>query len=288
MQNIKYVSVIGAGIMGQQIALNAALYNFSTILYDTNKEALAKAKIWSDEYLASRISKGKLTKEQVNKAKSLLNFEIDLSKAVKQADLVIEAIIEDLSIKKNVFQQLDLFAPNHAILVSNSSRIASSQLAQVTNRQDKVANFHYFNPALVMELIEIVRAPHTSKQTIATLIQFAKDNHKTPIVLQQEVDGFVVNRILGGIMDEALNLLELGIATPEEIDLGLVKGLNHPIGPFKLMDLTGIDLAYAIRKRRTNKTDLSYDPNYTIPQVLQNKIDQGELGRKSGKGWYVY
>lgn len=288
MQKIKNVSVIGAGIMGQQIALNAALCHFDVVLNDSNKEALDKAKTWANEYLASRISKGKLTEEQVNTAKSKLSFEADLTNTVKNADLVIEVIIENLDIKQNLFKQIDKLAPKHALLVSNSSRIASSEIAQVVDRKDKVANFHYFNPALVMELIEVVKGPHTSDETIEALMQFARDNKKTPILLKKEIDGFVVNRVLGGIMDEALNLLELGIATPEEIDLGLMKGLNHPIGPFKLMDLTGIDLAYAIRKRRTDKSDPSYDPNYKIPRVLQEKIERGELGRKTGKGWYSY
>lgn len=288
MQKIKNVSVIGSGIMGQQIALNAALCDFDVVLNDTNKEALDKAKIWINDYLASRITKGKLTEEQVNSAKSKLHFEDNLTNTVKKADLVIEVIIENLDIKQNLFRQLDELAPKHALLVSNSSRIASSKMAQVVNRKDKVANFHYFNPALIMELVEVVKGPHTSDETIEVLMQFARDNNKTPILLKKEIDGFVVNRVLGRIMDEALNLLELEIATPEEIDLGLVKGLNHPIGPFKLMDLTGIDLAYAIRKRRTDISDPSYDPNYKIPHVLQEKIDKGELGRKTGKGWYTY
>lgn len=290
MQKTINVSVIGSGLMGQQIALNAALCGYKVVLNDSNKAALEKAEKWANEYLAGRVEKGKLTKDEVASAKNSLSFELDLQKTVAKSDLVIEAIIENIEIKQEMFKKLDEFAPPQAILATNSSRIASSVVAAATKpeRRTKIANFHYFNPALVMQLVEIVRGPHTGNDTIETLVAFAKNNKKVPIVINKEIDGFVVNRILAKVTDEALFLLEDGVATAEEIDLGCEKGLNYPVGPFKLMDITGIDLAYATRSRRMDKTDPTYDANYTLPKVLVDKFKSGNFGRKTGKGWYDY
>lgn len=285
MQQIKNVCVIGAGVMGRQIALNCAQYGYNSILMDEYPEALAKAKTWAKEYLAARVEKGKMTAEKSNEISGNLVFIDNLHEAAHQADLVIEAIIEKLEIKKELFVKLDKIAPQHALLTTNSSTIVSSRFAALTGRPDKIANFHYFNPALVMQLIEVVKGPHTSDETATTLMEFARQTGKTPILIKKEIDGFVVNRILGVVLDEALYLLDQGVATSEEIDIGVEKGLNYPIGPFRLQDMTGIDLSYLIRQRRYEETGLE---KFRPAEVLKQKYLSGEWGRKTGKGWYTY
>ena len=207
-----------------------------------------------------------------------------MSKAVDQADLVIEAIVEDLSLKRELFLQLDELTPPHTILATNSSMIVSSMLASYTNRPAKVCNIHFFNPVFVMSVVEVVKGAHTSNETVQMAVDFIKQLNKTPLLLQKEITGFIANRILGKIMEEAMSLLEEGIATIEEIDLACTKALNHPIGPFALMDLTGIDTAYAIQKTQYELEDDAKEPSL----LLKEKLDQGQLGRKTGQGFYTY
>ncbi len=198
---------------------------------------------------------------------------------------MIEAIVEKLDAKRSLFQELDSLAPQHAILATNSSTIVSSKVADVTNRADRVCNMHFFNPALVMQLVEVVRNEQTSDETVDTTVQFAKTLSKTPIVLNKEISGFIANRILGALMDEAVSLYEKGIASLEDIDTAVTKGLNHPIGPFALMDLTGIDVNYFVRMERFQETG---NPDDAPKPSLVEKFEKGELGRKTGKGWYTY
>ena len=225
-----------------------------------------------------------LTSEQFEQAKQNLILETSLCKAVEQADLVIEAIVEDLSRKQELFQQLDQLAPAHTILATNSSMIVSSMLASYTNRPDKVCNIHFFNPVFRMDVVEVVKGAHTSDETVKTVVDFVQRMNKTPLLLQKEITGFIANRILAKIMEEAVFLLEEGIATVEEIDLACTKALNHPIGPFALMDLTGLDTAYAIQKTQFELEEDAKEPS----QLLKEKLDHGQLGRKTGQGFYTY
>lgn len=282
---IKKVTVIGAGIMGKQIALNSAIYGYSVVLCDMSNEALKKAEEWKNEWLAGRVQKGKLKAEKVPEINSNIKFIIDIAEAVRDADLVIEAIVEKEEIKRELFKQLDTLTKPETILASNSSFIPSSLIADVTNKQDKVANLHYFNPALVMKLVEVVKGDHTSIETANALYEFAKNTGKEPILLKKEIDGFVANRVLSKIVSEAYYLVEQGIVTPQEVDIALEQGLNHPMGPFKIMDFSGIDLAYLAKQRRYEKTG---NPEDKPPKFLEDKYNKGEFGRKTGKGWYDY
>ncbi len=271
--------------MGHQIAISAAIAGFQVICMDQNPDALQRASDFADTYLAGRISKGRMSSEEVTKTKAGLRFETSLAVAVQQADLIIEAIIEKLEVKRALFSELDTLCPPHTILATNSSYIVSSQIASATNRPDKVVNMHFFNPALVMNLVEIVKGPHVSAETVELLEAVSIQMGKTPIVLQKEIYGFVVNRMLQATRKEALNLLDSGVASVEDIDQAVMKGLGYPMGPFQLLDLTGIDLAYHVGMEKYQSSGNEADkPSPTIVE----KFEKGEWGKKVGKGFYIY
>ncbi|MBU8906088.1 3-hydroxyacyl-CoA dehydrogenase family protein [Desertibacillus haloalkaliphilus] len=285
IEQINHISVIGSGAMGSQIAMVCALAGYEVTLQDINEESLAKAKESLTGHMERRIKKGRLTVDEVNRAFNRLSFENKLEEAVKETDYVIEAIVEKVDVKRELFQQLDELTPPHTILATNSSTIVSSQIADATKRPEKVCNMHFFNPALVMELVEVVQGPHTSEETANVTVELTNKINKRPILLKKEISGFVANRILGKLMNEAIYLLENEIATPEEIDLACTKALNHPIGPFALIDLTGLDVHYNVRMQRYEESGNEEDkPSETIIE----KVERGELGRKAGKGFYTY
>ncbi|MDW7674172.1 MAG: 3-hydroxyacyl-CoA dehydrogenase family protein [Bacillota bacterium] len=284
-REIKNICVVGAGNMGHQIALSAAIAGFKVICMDLNKEILDKAISFTEKYLPERVSKGKLTEEQAKAAANNISFTDDLTNAAKDADLVIEAVVEKIEVKRKVFAELDEICPPHAILTSNSSYIVSSKIADVTKRPDQVCNMHFFVPALVMKLVEVVKGPHTSQETADTVMQVAEKMGKIPVLLQKEIYGFLVNRIVAATKNEALYLYDMGIASYEDIDTAVVNALGHPMGPFRLMDLTGIDLSYYIA---TEKYQESGDPKDKPSPVLVEKFIKKEWGRKVGKGFYDY
>ena len=259
--------------------------NVIAVCMDQDELALKRASDFADSYFAGRIAKGRMSVDEVGQTKARLHFKTSLAEAVKEADLVIEAIIEKLEVKLDVFAQLDRLCPSHTILATNSSYIVSSQIAPATKRPDKVVNMHFFNPALVMNLVEIVKGPHVSDETVAKLEAVTTQLGKTPVVLQKEIYGFVVNRMLQATRKEALNLLDLGIASVEDIDQAVIKGLGYPMGPFQLLDLTGIDLAYHVGMEKYQASGNEEDkPSPTIV----NKFLKGEWGKKVGKGFYEY
>lgn len=282
---IERVCVVGAGVMGRQIALNTALHGYPVTLTDVSAEALRQAEAFAADWLAGRVAKERLTAAEAEATRGRLRYEPELARAAADADLVIEAVVEDLEVKRRLFAELDRICPPRAILATNSSTLVSSKLASATGRPAKVANLHYFNPALVMPLVEVVQGPHTAPETAQALVEFARRTGKTPILLRKEIFGFVANRLLHALRREALHLVEQGIATPAEVDLAAEKGLGHPMGPFRLMDLTGIDIAYQVSQERYRD---SGDPADRPHPLIEEKVRRGELGRKTGKGWYEY
>ncbi len=289
IEDIKTVLVVGAGAMGQQIAMNTALngraHNYKVILCDSFPAALEKAQKWAPDYLAGRVAKGRITQEEADQVAANLSFSDNVEEAAAQADLVIEAIIENLDAKRELFQKISKVCKPDTILGTNSSNIVSSKLADVTEHPERLLNMHYFNPALVMQLVEIVRGPHTADETIQTAYAFAENTGKKPIIIQKEIAGFVANRINAAVTREACLLLEKGIASVEDIDTACEKGLNYPMGPFRLMDLTGLDVNYYVRRDRFAE---SGDPNDAPSPLVIDKVIKGEYGRKTGKGWYDY
>lgn len=283
--DVKNICVVGAGNMGHQIALSAALSGFQVTCTDISPEMLNKAASFAGSYLSERVTKGKLTQQQADEANSHLRFTQSLQEATQDVDFVIEVAVEKIDIKRQLFAELDRLTPAEAILATNSSYIVSSKIADATKRPEKVCNMHFFNPALVMKLVEVVQGPHTSAETAQVAMDLCSKMGKTGILLQKEIYGFVVNRILTAISSEALFLTDIGIASPEEIDIAVTNALGHPMGPFRLMDLTGIDLAYHKALGRYQETrDLKDKPS---PLIVE-KFVKGEWGRKTKKGFYSY
>lgn len=285
INDIKTVCVVGAGNMGHQISLLCAISGFKTICTDISEEQLKKAEAFVDKYLPGRVEKEKLTAEQARQARENISFTSSLEAACKNADFVIEAAVEVLNIKRKVFADMDKFSPPHAILATNSSFIVSSRIADATSRPDKVLNMHFFNPALVMKLVEVVQGPHVSDESREITMALCEKIGKVPVHLKKEVNGFLLNRIFSVISKEANWLLEMGVASFEDIDKACVFGAGHPMGPFTLSDLTGIDLAYIIGMERFRETG---DPaDLPTPSVVEKYV-KGEYGQKTGKGWYDY
>lgn len=285
IDDIKNISVIGAGNMGHQICLQSALKGFNTVCTDISEEMLKKAEAFVDSYLPGRVEKGKLTEKEAKAARKRLRFTSDLKDAVKDADYVIEAALEVLDIKRKIFSDLDKMAPAHAILATNSSAIVSSKLINATHRPDKVLNLHFFNPALVMKLVEVVQGPHVSDETAQLSIALCEKMGKVPVHVKKEIKGFLLNRIFVKLFEEAEWMMEMGIASLEDIDKACVYGAGHPMGPFRLMDLTGIDLAYTMCLENFKE---SGDPAMLPkPEMVKHYIN-GEYGQKTKKGWYDY
>lgn len=282
---ISNICVVGAGNMGHQIALQAALCGFNVNCTDINKETLAKAERFTDDYLAGRVEKGRLNQKQVQEVRARIQFLSDLPTAVAEVDFVIEAVLEVVDIKRRLFADLDRLAPAHAILASNSSAIVSSKLADATQRPDKVLNMHFFNPALVMKLVEVVQGPHTSDETAKITLRLSEKMKKVPIHLKKEVEGFVLNRILGASGREAAWLQEMGVASFEDIDKACVHGAGHSMGPFRMADLVGLDLIYTMGMEAFRKSGDAAD--LPGPSLVERYM-KGEYGEKAGKGWYSY
>ena len=285
MKQIQRVCVIGAGVMGRQIALNAAAGGFAVVLADSFPDALKEAGAWSRSYLEGSVQKGKLTQEEMEGTLARVTLEDSLEAALSGADLVIEAIIEEEAVKRELFTTVSRAAPPDAIVTSNSSYIPSSTFAGLFQEPGRLANLHYFNPAMRMKLVEIVRGPHTSGETIEALKQFVTAVGKTYIIVEKEIEGFVVNRLLRAVQDEGYYLLEHGVASFADIDKGAELGLNYPMGPFRLMDLTGLDINYYNRRHRYEQTGREED---RPPRQLEERFQRGEYGKKTGKGWYSY
>jgi 3-hydroxybutyryl-CoA dehydrogenase len=285
IDQIKTIAVIGAGNMGHQISLLCAIRGFRTFCTDISADALKKAAEFADSYLPKQVQKGRLTEQEARDVRARLTFTSDLSEAVAPADYVIEAVVEVLDVKRKVFAELDRLAPPHAILATNSSYIVSSKIADATKRPDKVLNLHFFNPALVMKLVEVVQGPHVSEETARLSVALSERLDKVPVWIKKEVEGFLLNRIIRAIRQEALWLLEMGVASFEDIDKACVYGAGHPMGPFRLMDLTGIDLHYTMAMERFRSTGNPAD--LPPPSVVELYL-KGRYGQKTGKGWYDY
>ncbi len=279
------VLVVGAGAMGSQIGMTVALAGLDVVVFDLSAEALVAAESQLRQRLSGQVDKGRRSSQQVDEAFARLRFESNLRIAAAGADLAIEAIVEKVDAKRALFAELGRLMPAEAIIASNSSSIIPSRLADSSGRPDRFVNLHFFNPALVMKAVEVVRGPQTSDATMATAVAFVDRIGKSPIVLDREIFGFIANRLLNAVRDEAIRLHEGGYASVEAIDAAAKLALGYPMGPFELMDLTGIDIGYWVKKERYAETG---DPADLPSRSVTELVESGRLGRKTGRGWYSY
>ncbi|MEM9553950.1 MAG: 3-hydroxyacyl-CoA dehydrogenase family protein [Acidobacteriota bacterium] len=282
---IRTLCVTGAGQMGAQIALQAALHGLTVRLHDIDDAQLVRAIEGNRKHLDRRVEKGRATAEEIAAALARVTTTSDLAKACADADFVLEAVVERLEVKRQVFAALDRHAPPHAILATNSSYLGSSQIADATARPERVLNMHFFYPPLVMKLVEVVRHERTADEVVDATVELARRLGKTPVRVNKELPGFLVNRILRAITNEAYALLEAGVATFDDIDRACELGLNHPMGPFRLSDFSGLDIGY---NARLEIYEASGDAADRPPEALALRVERGDLGRKSGCGFYDY
>ncbi len=281
---MKNISVIGCGTMGNGIAHVFALAGFNVQLIDINEAALQKALLKIASNLDRQVSKQLITEEQKNQAIANINSSTELSKGVSNADLVIEAATENVGIKLQIFKDIDAAAPAHCILSSNTSSISITKIAAVTSRPDKVIGMHFMNPVPVMKLVEIINGYKTSKEVTETIMNLSKTIGKVP-TLVNDYPGFVANRILMPMINEAIITLNEGVAGVEEIDTVMKLGMAHPMGPLQLADFIGLDVCLAIMNVLNDGLG---NPKYAASPLLINMVTAGDLGVKSGRGFYDY
>ncbi len=277
------IAVLGAGTMGRGIAHVAAVGGFETTLFDTDPAALERAAASIAKNLRRGVELGKLAAETAEGALGRLRTVADLGQAVSGADLVVEAVPEDMALKADIFRRVAAAAPEHAIFASNTSALSITEMAAASGRPARFAGMHFFNPVHLMKLIELVRGLETSEATLATLREVSARMGKE-VVLVNEAPGFVTSRINALIGNEAFRMLQEGVASAEDIDKALKLGLNHPMGPFEMVDLVGLDVRLSILEFLHRTLGEAYRPNNLIVQHVR----AGRLGRKVGRGVYEY
>ena len=283
--DIKKVAMIGAGQMGNQIAMQAAISGYDVVCYSRRQETVDHATEFAKGWFEKRVAKGKMDAEKAAEIQGRLKFTTSLKEASTDADMIIEAVADREDLKRKILKEVDSYAPEHAVYASNSSYIVSSRFCDAVKHPENMLNLHFFNPALVMKVVEVVRGPHTSQETVDTVYEFAKSIDKTPVLVEKEIYGFVVNRIFSALTREACYLVDAGVATPEDIDIAVKGGLGHPMGPLELLDMTGIDLEYTVYMEKFRNSGKKED----LPAAcLTERYAKGEYGRKSGKGFYDY
>lgn len=283
MSEIKKVAVLGLGTMGAGIAQVCAQSGLETICYDVQQAFVDKGIGTIHKNLDVAVSKGKTSQEKADTTKALLSTTTEL-RDVREADLVIEAVIEDIHIKKDVFRTLDQVLGEHALIASNTSSLSITDMASATKRADRVLGLHFFNPAFLMKLVEVVQGLETSQETIDRAYAFAEKIGKTA-VLSKDTPGFIVNLLLIPYLLDAARVYENGLASAEDIDNAMKLGAGYPMGPLTLMDLVGIDVCVKVGDILF---DAYHEPKYNVPPLLRRMVMAGHLGRKSGKGFYSY
>ena len=280
---IRKIGVVGAGTMGNGIAQVAALIGCDVIMRDIEDSFVDRGMKSIDKFLAKSVEKGKLAADEKTKIMGRIKGTTKLAD-LKDVDYVVEAVIEDLALKKSVFKELDALCRPEVILATNTSSMSITEIAAATKRPDKVCGMHFFNPVPLMKLVEIIRGYATSDQTMATATALAKKMGKITVEVKKDSPGFIVNRCMIPHMVEAIKIVEEGIASIPDVDIAVKNGLNYPMGPFELMDLTGIDIAYFVTEYLFK--ELNKELKWASPNLLKTMIRANRLGRKTGGGWY--
>ena len=281
---VKKILVVGAGNMGAGIAQLCAQQGFETVISDISLDLSTRAKARIEKGLQKRVEQAKLSEDQKNSVLSRISTAGDLSPA-RECDFVIESVLEDIEIKRKVFVELDKLARPEVILATNTTSLPISAMAEVTKRPDKVVQMHFFNPPTIMKLVEIMPGAKTSPETLEAAAALAKQLGKDPVVCKHEAPAGIVSRVLGQMLNEATWLVASGVAAPEDVDKALKLGANHPMGPLELIDLIGLDVH---RAKMQTLAAFFNDPRYKHPELIDRMIGEGRLGKKVGKGFYVY
>jgi 3-hydroxybutyryl-CoA dehydrogenase len=282
---IKKIGVLGAGTMGNGIAQVAAQAGYDVVMRDIEDRFVEGGLKNIDKFLSKSVEKGKMKAEDKNAIMGKIKGTTKMED-MKDVDFVVEVVLEVMDIKKKVFAELDEVTRKDVILASNTSSMSLTEIATATKRPDKVVGMHFFNPVPLMKLVEVIRGMKTNNETVATTIDLTRKLGKEPVEVRVDIPGFLVNRLMVPHLLEAIKLYEQGVASIEDIDKAAKLGLNYPMGPFELMDLTGLDINVHVAQYFYDNLpkELKWDP----PFALRNLVKAGILGRKSGKGWYDY
>jgi len=276
--------VVGAGLMGSGIAQVAATAGWEVTLRDVTDEALVRGRSSVEESLDRLVKKQRLSADDKDAALARISTTTDLE-AAADADIVVEAVFERVEAKQDVFRELDRVCREDAVLATNTSAIPVTTIASVTERPERVVGTHFFSPVPMMQLCELVRGLKTTDETLATARSFAEELGKTCIVVERDVAGFVTTRLVTALAMEAVALVESGVATAEDVDLACRLGFGHPMGPLATTDLTGVDI---LRHAALNIHTETGDPKFFPPELLSRMVDAGDLGRKTGRGFFSY
>jgi 3-hydroxybutyryl-CoA dehydrogenase len=271
--------------MGNGIAQVAAQIGCEVVLRDIEDAYVERGMQNIDRFLSKSVEKGKMKAQEKDAVLGRIKGTTDMA-LLEDVDFVIEAVIEDLELKKSVFKELDELCAPEVILASNTSSMSLTEIGAATKRPQKVCGMHFFNPVPLMKLVEVIRGYETSDDTVAVTTELAKKMGKTTVEVKKDSPGFIVNRIMIPHMLEAIKIVEEGIATKEDVDTAVKNGLNYPMGPFELMDLTGVDVCYFVNEYFYK--ELNKESKWVSPNLLKTMIRARRLGRKTGAGWYDY
>lgn len=281
---MKTIGVVGAGTMGTGIAQTAAVMGYHVILRDIEMEFVNASVNRMDQYFTKSVAKGRMTDEQKEEALGRLT-KTDRLQDLEEADLVIEAVLENMELKKSVFQELNRICKKETIFASNTSSMSITEIGKESGRPDRFCGIHFFNPVPVMKLVEVIRGLNTSDETMETALYFALSLGKAPVEVKKDSPGFIVNRLLLPYLNEAAKMLSEGVATVEDIDTAVRLGLNYPMGPFQMIDFGGMQLTVDV----LNYFKEEFNDNSYAPQpLLRQMVRAGKLGPKAGEGFYKY